>query len=104
VHLSGGEPASRKDLELLTKGASAAGLYTNLITSGIGLTQKKIDAFAEAGLDHIQISFQASDEVLNAALAGSKKAFQQKLEMARAVKAHGYPMVLNFVLCELPAK
>ena len=98
IGFSGGEPLVRKDLAELIKAARDLGFYTNLITSGIGLTQKKIDAFAEAGLDHIQISFQASDEVLNAALAGSKKAFQQKLEMARAVKAHGYPMVLNFVL------
>ncbi|CAH0166036.1 Putative mycofactocin radical SAM maturase MftC [Erwinia aphidicola] len=98
IGFSGGEPLVRKDLAELIKAARDLGFYTNLITSGIGLTQKKIDAFAEAGLDHIQISFQASDEVLNAALAGSRKAFQQKLEMARAVKAHGYPMVLNFVL------
>ncbi|RCU23290.1 pyrroloquinoline quinone biosynthesis protein PqqE, partial [Acinetobacter baumannii] len=61
-------------------------------------TESKLDAFSEAGLDHIQISFQASDEVLNAALAGNKKAFQQKLAMAKAVKARDYPMVLNFVL------
>ncbi|WP_404880996.1 radical SAM protein, partial [Klebsiella pneumoniae] len=60
--------------------------------------ESKLDAFSEAGLDHIQISFQASDEVLNAALAGNKKAFQQKLAMAKAVKARDYPMVLNFVL------
>ena len=95
---SGGEPLVRKDLPELIKAARDLGFYTNLITSGIGLTEKKLDAFSEAGLDHIQISFQASDETLNAALAGSKKAFQQKLEMAKAVKAHGYPMVLNFVL------
>lgn len=95
---SGGEPLTRKDLPELIRAARDLGFYTNLITSGIGLTEKKLDAFAEAGLDHIQISFQASDETLNAALAGSKKAFQQKLEMARAVKKHGYPMVLNFVL------
>ncbi|KQN57967.1 pyrroloquinoline quinone biosynthesis protein PqqE [Erwinia sp. Leaf53] len=98
IGFSGGEPLVRKDLPELIRAARDLGFYTNLITSGIGLTQKKIDAFAEAGLDHIQISFQASDETLNAALAGSKKAFQQKLEMAKAVKAHGYPMVLNFVL------
>ncbi len=98
IGFSGGEPLVRKDLPELIKAARDLGFYTNLITSGIGLTEKKIDAFAEAGLDHIQISFQASDETLNAALAGSAKAFQQKLEMAKAVKAHGYPMVLNFVL------
>ena len=95
---SGGEPLTRKDLPELIAAARGLGFYTNLITSGIGLTTKKLDLFAEAGLDHIQISFQASDETLNAALAGSKKAFTQKLEMAKAVKAHGYPMVLNFVL------
>lgn len=98
IGFSGGEPLVRKDLPELIRAARDLGFYTNLITSGIGLTEKKIDAFAEAGLDHIQISFQASDETLNAALAGNAKAFRQKLEMAKAVKAHGYPMVLNFVL------
>ncbi len=95
---SGGEPLTRKDLPELIRAARDLGFYTNLITSGIGLTESKLDAFSEAGLDHIQISFQASDEVLNAALAGNKKAFQQKLTMAKAVKARDYPMVLNFVL------
>lgn len=95
---SGGEPLTRKDLPELIAAARDLGFYTNLITSGIGLTAKRLDQFAQAGLDHIQISFQASDETLNAALAGSKKAFAQKLAMAKAVKAHGYPMVLNFVL------
>lgn len=98
IGFSGGEPLVRKDLPELIRAARDLGFYTNLITSGIGLTEKKIDTFAQAGLDHIQISFQASDEELNAALAGNAKAFQQKLAMAKAVKAHGYPMVLNFVL------
>ena len=94
---SGGEPLVRQDLAELIKGARDLGYYTNLITSGIGLTEARIAEFAEAGLDHIQISFQAADEEVNNLLAGSKKAFAHKLAMARAVKAHGYPMVLNFV-------
>ena len=94
---SGGEPLVRQDLAELIKGARDLGYYTNLITSGIGLTEARIAEFAEAGLDHIQISFQAADEEVNNLLAGSQKAFAQKLAMARAVKAHGYPMVLNFV-------
>lgn len=94
---SGGEPLVRQDLAELIKAARDLGYYTNLITSGIGLTEEKIASFAEAGLDHIQISFQAADEEVNNLLAGSKKAFAQKLKMARAVKRHGYPMVLNFV-------
>ncbi|MEZ3185231.1 pyrroloquinoline quinone biosynthesis protein PqqE [Pseudomonas sp. LM13] len=94
---SGGEPLVRQDLAELIEAARGLGYYTNLITSGIGLTEEKIASFAEAGLDHIQISFQAADEEVNNLLAGSQKAFAHKLEMARAVKKHGYPMVLNFV-------
>lgn len=66
--------------------------------SGLGLTKAKVDGFLKAGLDHIQVSFQASDPELNNAVAGSRKAFEQKLAMARAVKEAGYPMVLNFVI------
>jgi len=94
---SGGEPLVRQDLEELIRAASELGYYTNLITSGIGLDEARIEAFKRVGLDHIQISFQASDETVNNLLAGSRKAFEQKLAMARAVKAAGYPMVLNFV-------
>lgn len=95
---SGGEPLVRQDLPELIAEARKLGYYTNLITSGLGLTEAKVDAFAEAGLDHIQVSFQASDSELNNAVAGSRKAFEQKLRMSQAVKAAGYPMVLNFVI------
>ena len=53
LHLSGGEPASRPDLVALVGGAAKAGLYTNLITSGIGLDRARLDALAAAGLDHV---------------------------------------------------
>ena len=95
---SGGEPLVRQDLQELIAEARHLGYYSNLITSGLGLTNAKVEAFAVAGLDHIQVSFQASDPELNNALAGSRKAFEQKLAMARAVKEAGYPMVLNFVI------
>jgi len=94
---SGGEPLVRQDLIQLIGGAREMGYYTNLITSGVGLNERKISEFHKAGLDHIQVSFQASDESVNNMLAGSQKAFEQKLKMAREVKAQGYPMVLNFV-------
>jgi pyrroloquinoline quinone biosynthesis protein E len=95
---SGGEPLVRKDLECLIKEGRREGYYTNLITSGIGMDGDRIAAFREAGLDHIQISFQASSALLNDTIAGSNKAFTQKLAMAKEVKRQGYPMVLNFVL------
>ncbi|WAM51747.1 pyrroloquinoline quinone biosynthesis protein PqqE [Vreelandella venusta] len=95
---SGGEPLIRQDLEALVSEARQLGFYTNLLTSGVGLTAQRVDALAEAGLDHIQISLQAADPELAQALAGSAKAHANKLAMAKAVKAAGYPMVLNVVL------
>lgn len=95
---SGGEPLVRRDLETLVAEARRLGFYSNLITSGLGLDESRIAALREAGLDHIQISLQASDPDVAAAVAGSRKAHGKKLAMARAVKAAGYPMVLNVVL------
>jgi pyrroloquinoline quinone biosynthesis protein E len=94
---SGGEPLVRKDLEELIASASDLGYYTNLITSGVGMDEARVSAFREAGLDHIQISFQASDETLNNFIGGTDS-FRHKIDMARAVKACGYPMVLNIVI------
>ena len=88
----------RQDLEQLVAHAHQLGFYTNLFTSGMGLTEQRISHLKQAGLDHIQISFQASDPVVNDALAGSKHAFEQKYEMCRLVKKYDYPMVLNFVI------
>lgn len=95
--LSGGEPLVRKDLELIVKEGADLGYYSNLITSGIGMDEERVVALKEAGLDHIQISFQASDKELNDFLGGTSS-FQHKLDMARAVKANNYPMVLNIVI------
>ncbi|MCE8022479.1 pyrroloquinoline quinone biosynthesis protein PqqE [Halomonas sp. MCCC 1A11036] len=98
IGFSGGEPLVRQDLETLVAEARRLGFYTNLITSGLGLDEARIKALHAAGLDHIQISLQASDPDVAAAVAGSPKAHAKKLAMARAVKAAGYPMVLNVVL------
>jgi len=94
---SGGEPLVRQDLEELIQEARHLGYYTNLITSGVGMDEARVKRFKDAGLDHIQISFQASNEELNNFLGGTKS-FQHKYEMARIVKAYDYPMVLNIVI------
>ncbi|MDH3693951.1 MAG: radical SAM protein, partial [Gammaproteobacteria bacterium] len=95
--LSGGEPLVRRDLEEIVQEGRELGYYTNLITSGIGMDAARVKKLRDAGMDHIQISFQASDQVLNDRFAGTD-AFKHKVAMAREVKAQGYPMVLNFVL------
>jgi pyrroloquinoline quinone biosynthesis protein E len=94
---SGGEPLVRQDLEELIQEARHLGYYTNLITSGVGMDEERVKRFKDAGLDHIQISFQASNEELNNFLGGTKT-FQHKKEMARIVKEYEYPMVLNIVI------
>lgn len=95
---SGGEPLLRKDLEALVAHASELGFYTNLITSGIGLNEKRIKALKEAGLDHIQLSFQAANADANDLIGNKRHSFEQKLTIAQLIKAYDYPMVLNFCL------
>lgn len=95
---SGGEPLLRKDLEQMVAHASELGFYTNLITSGIGLTEKRLAKLKEAGLDHIQLSFQAANAETNDLIGNRRHAFANKLEVAKLIKQYDYPMVLNFCL------
>lgn len=94
---SGGEPLVRKDLVELVGYARELGYYSNLITSGYGLTEEKIIELKQAGLDHIQVSIQASTQELNDHIAGTAS-FEHKKEVTRLVKKHGYPMVLCVVI------
>ncbi len=94
---SGGEPLVRKDLDVLVAEARQLGYYSNLITSGIGMDEARLAALKKAGLDHVQISFQASSQELNDYLGGAAT-FTRKLAMARLIKQYDYPMVLKVVL------
>lgn len=95
---SGGEPLLRKDLEVLVKHARDLGFYSNLITSGIGLTERRIANLKEAGLDHIQLSFQAANAEANDLIGNKRHSFEQKQKVAKLVKQYDYPMVLNFCI------
>jgi len=98
LHLSGGEPASRPDLAELTQAAGEAGLYTNLITSGVGLTPKRLDALEAAGLDHIQLSLQGVRAELADRVGGYKGGFERKMLIAAEIKRRGIPLTLNAVM------
>src|SRR3977135_568696 len=98
VHLSGGEPAARRDLVEITAAARAAGLYTNLITSGVGVTTKLLGALAEAGLDHVQVSIQDSDEASADHIAGYEGAYARKRALAADVVALKMPLTVNAVI------
>src|SRR5262245_876162 len=97
---SGGEPLMRDDLEALAAEARKLGYYSNLITSGVGLNERRVAALKEAGLDHIQVSFQDSTREMNDFLS-STRTFDLKRRVAELVKRYDYPMVLNVVLHRL---
>jgi pyrroloquinoline quinone biosynthesis protein E len=97
VHLSGGEPASRRDLEPLVRSARAHDLYTNLITSGLYLDAVRLARLRDAGLDHVQVSVQDVDADGARRVAGVD-AHAHKLAIARAVKQLGLALTINVVL------
>jgi PqqA peptide cyclase len=98
VHLSGGEPASRRDLVELVGHCAKLGLYTNLITSGIGLTRERVEALANAGLDHVQLSIQDAEPSSADHIAGYRGAFARKQEVAGFVTQAGLPLTVNAVI------
>ncbi len=98
VHFSGGEPLARRDLALLVGHATALGLYSNLITSGIGLDGARLQGLVEAGLEHVQVSIQDSDPMAGDRVAGLAGAQQQKRRAAQLVREAGLPLTVNAVV------
>ncbi len=96
---TGGEPMLRDDIEELVAEAEELGYYSNLITSGMGVTRERLTALKQAGLKQIQISLQSSDRDITNTLAGAN-VYDHKLEMAREIKAQGFPVVLNVPICK----
>ena len=97
IGFSGGEPLARRDLAELIRAAREAKLYTNLITSGIGLDDDRLRGLRDAGLDSIQLSFQSDESSLADEIAGAR-AHEHKLDVAAKIRAAGIPLSLNFVI------
>lgn len=98
LHLSGGEPTLRLDLEEILEGAVAAGLYTNLITSGVTLTRERLERLAKIGLDHVQLSIQDVDPDNAQRICGYKGGSEKKRAFADWVRELGLPLTLNAVI------
>jgi pyrroloquinoline quinone biosynthesis protein E len=97
VHFTGGEPLARRDLVELVAGARRSRLYVNLITSGIGLSAARLDELVAAGLDHIQLSFQDSDENRADLYAGAR-AHAHKVRLAADIRRHRIGFTVNVVV------
>src|SRR5436305_13158625 len=97
IGFSGGEPLARRDLAELVHAAREANLYTNLITSGIGLDDDRVRDLRNAGLDSYQLSFQSDQPDLSDEIAGAH-AHRRKLDVASKIRAAEIPLSLNFVI------
>ncbi|MGW1744631.1 pyrroloquinoline quinone biosynthesis protein PqqE [Streptomyces sp. NPDC002092] len=97
THLSGGEPLLRRDLPRIVAAADTAGLYTQLVTSGVGLSERRTAQLAEAGLRSVQLSVQHADPGASERIAGARS-FAAKERAARLIRASGLPFGLNIVL------
>jgi PqqA peptide cyclase len=95
VHLSGGEPTLRQDLEDFVAALAARGVYSNLITAGVTLTAERIARLRDLGLDHIQLSLQAIDPAVSDMIAHYKDSFAKKRAVADWVREAGLPLTLN---------
>ncbi len=98
LHLSGGEPAARRDLPELVSAARAAGLYVNLITSGVGLTPNRLAALDDSGLDHVQLSLQGVRAESADKIGGYKGGFARKMDMAQSIAERGLALTINAVM------
>ena len=98
IHFSGGEPTVRSDLEQLVAEAAEAGLYTNLITSGVLCDRARLDRLVAAGLEHVQLSFQDSTAEIGDRVGGYAGGHEKKLAFARMVRDAGLSLTANFVV------
>jgi pyrroloquinoline quinone biosynthesis protein E len=95
LHLSGGEPTVRRDLEEIVATAAEVGLYSNLITAGVLLTPARLEGLAKRGLDHVQLSIQDVEPASADRIAHYRGAHDKKRELARWVREIGLPLTIN---------
>lgn len=98
IHLSGGEPTARQDLEAIIAHARRAELYTNLITAGVLLDARRVERLQEAGLDHVQLSLQGAEPVVAERVGGYRGGHAKKLAIARVIRQAGLPLTINAVV------
>ena len=98
VHVSGGEPGARRDLGQIVAHARDAGLYVNLITSGIGITRERLEDLDRAGVDHVQLSLQGIRPDMADRISGHPGSWDKKMAFAGWVKDIGFPLTVNAVV------
>ncbi|MEM6496786.1 MAG: radical SAM protein, partial [Pseudomonadota bacterium] len=95
VHLSGGEPTVRRDLEDIVETAADSGLYTNLITAGVTLKQKRLEKLRDLGLDHVLLSVPVVDPVNADRISNFKNGLEKKRQVAEWTRDLDMPLTVN---------
>lgn len=98
VHISGGEPGARRDLAQIVGHARDAGLYVNLITSGIGITRDRLIELDRAGVDHVQLSLQGIRPDMADRISGHPGSWDKKMAFSDWVTEIGFPLTINAVV------
>ena len=97
ANLSGGEALVRRDLAQIVGACRRAGLLVTLCTSGVGLTQKRLAALAEAGLGVIIFSLDSPDAATHDANRGVRGLHARVLRIIAEARALGVEPVVNTV-------
>jgi radical SAM protein with 4Fe4S-binding SPASM domain len=104
VCFTGGEPTLRNDLPELVAHAQGLGQVTGLLTNGRRLSDPRfVDALAEAGLDHVQVTLESSREAVHDAMVGASGAWRQTVDGIRRALQAGFYLMTNTTLLEANA-
>jgi radical SAM protein with 4Fe4S-binding SPASM domain len=96
IVFTGGEPTLRNDLPDLIAHAESLGQITGLNTNGRRLADPKfVQRLVDAGLDHVQITVESSDESVHARMVGSQSAFQQTIRGVKNALTSGLFVMTN---------
>ena len=98
LHLSGGEPPARRDLEEIVAQARRSGSTSTSSPRACCSTRERLDASPSAGLDHVQISIQDAEPANADRIAGYRGGHAKKLEVAGWVRERGLPLTINAVV------
>jgi len=97
ANLTGGEPLAYSGLAEVISRLKKRDIYSNLITSGIGLTDSMLQQLISCGLESIQISLQSANSK-TAELVAGWNAQEQKLSALKLLWQAKIPVALNVVL------
>lgn len=90
LHITGGEPLLREDIESIVAVGKSLGMESRLQTNGTLMSRKRAESLVRAGLRRVMLSLDSADEGLNDALRGhgAHDAAIRAIQVCRDVGLH----------------